>query len=366
MYLILDAHQDLAWNIINLNRDYTQSAYHIREAEKTTPIPAYNGNTLLGWPQCQEGNVAIVFGTLFCTPSRKDRGEYEIRLYDTPQQAHDCYRQNLDAYHRLTEDHPGKFRLILNQQDLTTHLAVWHDHLVKAQDPPPPVGIVLLMEGAEGVRQPPEVEKWYEWGVRMIGPAWAGNHYCGGTREPGPLTKQGYALLECMAGLGLPLDISHMDHLSARQALDFYPGQVIATHSNAENLINAIPINRHLKDETIQQLIERGGVMGIVPFNPFLDWDWRDHGGREAVTLDRVVAQIDYVCQMAGDTTHVGLGTDFDGGFGVECVPQEIDTIADLPKLAPLLTNKGYNKEDIDRIFSGNWISVLKNTLPNS
>jgi len=79
-----------------------------------------------------------------------------------------------------------------------------------------------------------------------------------------------------------------------------------------------------------------------------------------------VIAQIDYVCQMAGNTCHVALGTDFDGGFGVESVPFEIDTIADLPKLAPQLAKRGYNEEDIGRIFSDNWLRILKQNLPAS
>jgi membrane dipeptidase len=366
MTLIVDSHEDLAWNIVNLDRDYSRSAYDIREAEKNTPIPAYNGSTLLGWPQFQQANVALVFGTLFCTPARRDHGEYKIRLYETTQEAHNCYRENLDAYFRLTEENPNKFRLIFNQQDLREHLSQWERHEDQPLNPPPPVGIIILMEGAEGVRQPEEVERWYEWGVRLIGPAWAGNRYCGGTREPGPLTKEGLALLDHMADVSLILDISHMDHQSARQSLDRYPGQVIASHSNVEALINDIPINRHLKDETVHQLIERDSVMGIVPLNAFLDWNWRDHGGRDAMSLSHIVAQIDTVCQMAGDTRHVGIGTDFDGGFGVESVPHEIDTIADLPKLAPQLAEKGYNEEDIQRIFSGNWLRVLKNNLPPS
>lgn len=366
MTLIIDSHEDLAWNIVNLKRDYTQSAFEIREAEKNTPIPAYNGNTLLGWQQYQQANVAVIFGTLFCTPRKRDSGEYPIRLYDTPQQAHDCYRENLDAYFRLAEEYPDKFCLILNQAELTEHIKQWTTHQDKRQDPPPPVGIVVLMEGAEGVREPAEVSQWFEWGVRLIGPAWAGNRYCGGTRDPGPLTKEGLSLLDNMAEFGMILDISHMDHQSARQALDVYPGQVIASHANAETLISNIPINRHLKDETIQQLIERDGVMGIVPLNSFLDWDWRHHGGRQAMSLDHVVAQIDFICQMAGNTRHVAIGTDFDGGFGVESVPHEIDTIADLPKLSPKLIEKGYNEEDIERIFSGNWLRILRNNLPTS
>jgi membrane dipeptidase len=366
MTLIIDAHQDLAWNMVNLGRDYTRSAYDIRQQEKGTPIPAYNGNTLLGWPQYQQANVTIVFGTLYCTPRRCDMGGYEIQVYETPQEAYTCYHQNLDAYFRLADHHPDKFRLLFSQFDLSTHLNEWQMHVAREQDPPPPVGIVILMEGADGIREPEEVEEWFARGVRLIGPAWAGTRYCGGTREPGPLTKQGYALLDHMADLGMVLDISHMDHQSARQALDHYAGQVIASHANAEALISGIPINRHLKDETIMQLIEREGVMGIVPVNHFLDWNWRDHGGRDSIGLEKYIAQIDYVCQMAGNTHHVAIGTDFDGGFGVEFVPYEIDTIADLPKLIPQLEEKGYNQDDIDRILHGNWLRILQNNLPTS
>jgi len=362
--LIIDSHEDLAWNMINLHRDYTQSMTQIRQSEQGTGIPAFNGNSLLGWDVYQAGNVAIVFGTLYCAPRRLDKGKYPTQLYETPQQAHVCYRENLDTYLRLTDEHPDKFHLLLNQSDLKGHIVNWQAHLKDPKAPSPPVGLVVLMEGAEGIRQPAEVEDWFNWGVRIISPAWAGNRYCGGTREPGPLSKKGFELLEAMSAFNLVLDISHMDHPSARQALDAYDGAVIASHSNSEALISGITINRHLKDETIEHLIERDGVMGIVPLNAFLDWNWRDHGGRNAVTLNDFVAQIDHVCQIAGNTHHVAIGTDFDGGFGVESVPQEIDSIADLAKLSPLLMKKGYNEDDLQRIFSGNWLRILQNNLP--
>lgn len=364
MNIIIDAHEDLAWNIVNLARDYSKSAHKTREIEKNTPIPAFNGNTLLGWPQYQKGHVALVFGTLFCTPKRLDQGQYETHTYETPAQAAQCYRENLDAYLRLVDNHPDKFQLITTQSELTGHMSLWEKHLIEEKTKKPPVGLVVLMEGAECLQEAAEVEKWYQWGVRILGPAWAGNHFCGGTREPGPLTKAGYALLENMAAFNMVLDISHMDHRAAQQALDFYPGTIIASHSNAEALIKDIPINRHLKDETIRQLIERNGIIGIVPLNPFMDWDWRHHGGRNAMSLEMVVAQIDHICQLAGDTQHVGLGTDFDGGFGVESVPPEIDTIADLPKLGPKLAEKGYNDKDIERIFYANWLNMLQQNLP--
>jgi membrane dipeptidase len=73
---------------------------------------------------------------------------------------------------------------------------------------------------------------------------------------------------------------------------------------------------------------------------------------------------MDYVCQMAGDAYHVGLGSDFDGGFGLQSVPAEIDTIADLRKIIPLLVQKGYTEVDISAILGGNWLTHLQNTLP--
>ena len=106
--------------------------------------------------------------------------------------------------------------------------------------------------------------------------------------------------------------------------------------------------------------------MGIVPLNGFLDWEWKARGGKEAVGIEMIVDQIDYICQLAGSTRHVALGTDFDGGFGVDSVPREIDTIADLVKIAPQLEKKGYNQKDITQILSGNWFRILQENLPAS
>jgi len=62
---------------------------------------------------------------------------------------------------------------------------------------------------------------------------------------------------------------------------------------------------------------------------------------------------------MAGDARHVALGTDFDGGFGVQSVPAKVDTIADLPRLAAVLERRGYTADDVEAIFGANWARVL-------
>jgi membrane dipeptidase len=358
--ILVDGHEDLAWNMLALGRDYTISAQDTRQREQGTLTPEVNGDTLLGWPEYQRGNVAVVFSTLFAAPDRRKLGDWDKLVYKTFDQAHQLYVDQLDAYHRLTGEHPDKFQLVQRRADLHAVLENWERKDIKEH----PVGLVVLMENAEGVREPAELEEWWAGGVRIIGPAWAGTRYCGGTREPGALTKDGYALLERMHEFGFTLDLSHMDEAAALQALDSYPGPIIASHANARALLKGSPSNRHLTDVVIHGLLERGGTIGIVPANYFLRPDWKDNGGRAAVTLDHVAAHIDYICQIAGNARHVALGTDFDGGFGLQSVPAEIDTIADMQKLAPLLAARGYSPENISAVMGGNWLAHLERHLP--
>jgi membrane dipeptidase len=361
MFLI-DAHQDLAWNMITFGRDYSLSVKDIRQSEIGSEAPLLNGDTLLGWPEYQEGRVAVIIASLFAAPIRRKQGEWEKLCYASSDEAVTLYKQQLDAYQRLVEDHPEKFNLLQTQDNLTSVL----DHWQKEDERDHPVGLVVLMEGAEAVRSPAELGDWWHRGVRLIGPAWAGTRFCGGTREPGPLTKEGYSLLEGMASWGYTLDISHMDEIAALQALDEYALRVVATHANAAALLKGVDSNRFLSDRLIQGLLDRDGIIGIVPYNRFLKGGWDPSDGREAVNLRDVIAQIDYICQMAGNAQHVGIGSDFDGGFGLQSVPAEINTIADLRKLIPLLEERGYTEDDIAAVMGENWLSLLEQTLPES
>jgi len=228
--------------------------------------------------------------------------------------------------------------------------------------------MVVLMEGAEAIRRPSELQEWYELGVRLIGPAWVGTRYCGGWREPGPLTDEGRRLLSAMADFNLVLDLSHMDEPAALEALDSYGGPIVGTHGNCLTLLPDSNSNRHFSDRLLRGIIERDGVAGVVPFNGYLKagWNARNNSLREEVALSAVADHIDHICQLAGDSLHAGMGSDFDGGFGLQHVPPEIDTIADLQLLVSLLQTRGYLEADITRILGGNWIVRLKRDLPTS
>jgi membrane dipeptidase len=354
--ILIDAHQDLAWNMLTFGRDYSLSAQETRQREEGSLTVQKNDDTLLGWSEFQAGRVAIVFATLFAAPARASEGDWDSQVYQNAEQAHQFYKNQVNAYARLFDLHPDKFTPLRSTRDLSAVMDAW-----QRAESPAPTGLLTLMEGADGIRSIDELDEWWELGVRIIGPAWKSTRYCGGTGEPGPLTAEGRSLLAGMAERGFGLDISHMAWESALEALDRYEGALIASHANPLKMVGNSTSNRFLSDEIIDKLIERGGVVGIVPFNRFLDHGWKRGDARSP--LDRIAAHMDYICQRAGDALHVGIGSDFDGGFGLQQVPDELDTVADLQKLVPLLAARGYTEADIHAIFGANWKNYLQKSL---
>jgi membrane dipeptidase len=363
MTLIVDAHADIAWNIISFDRDYTRPVSETRAAEVGSYTVQRNGTSMLGWPEWVSGRVAVIFASLYVTPKRWQTYTRDTVVYSDFDEAKRQYWAQMDGYSRLVEEAQDKFGLILTVSDLEDILKTWNDGV----DASPRVGLVISMEGAEGILDVGELERWYQRGLRILGPCWAGTRYAGGTHEPGPLTDEGRDLLAGMAELGLILDISHMAEQATFEALDCYQGVVIATHSNARALLHGSEFpDRHLSDLVIRRIAERGGVIGVVPYNRFLSGEWREGDPRELVSMDRVLDQIDHMCQIVGSAEHVAIGSDFDGGFGLEKVPMGIDTVADLQLIGGELGIRGYDQNDITAILGGNWLRLLRHSLPES
>lgn len=349
--------------MLTFGRDYTRSVQETRRLEAGTSVPAWNGDALVGWPEYQRGQVAVVFATLFASPAKK-REPQDILWYGDPEKAHRLYRDQITVYRKLADSHPEKFNLIFSTKELEAVIEHWSRPAVDGQGHP--VGLIYLMEGADGIRSPGELAEWYDLGLRLIGLAWAGTRYCGGTSEPGPLTPDGRELIAAMADYNFVLDLSHMDESAARESLDRYEGPVMATHANCSALLKGSDTNRHLSDRLIEGLIERDGVIGLIPLNTFLKAGWLRKNGsrREEVSLDALIAHIDHVCQIAGDSLHAGIGSDFDGGFGLQSIPPELDSIADLPVIGSRLRARGYGDSDVENILGGNWLRFLRRNLP--
>lgn len=365
MYLILDAHEDLSINMMDYNRDYRLSAKEIQAIDTKNGVDKVWPPSLLGWEDWNRGRVGVVFSTMFEAPFRPDSRHAEADSgYKTIQEANTRYWRHPGIYKRLTEENPEKFRLIQTGPELRFHLQDWESQYPNQPETFKPIGLIQLMEGAEGILEPDELPKWWEAGIRIIGLAWAGNQYCGGTHMPGPLTKAGRDLVKAMEEIGFGLDIAHLDEESVWDVLDIYNAPIIASHALASSLVKGYKGNRLLSDAVIKALIERDGVIGIVPGNDFLDMSKAKNAPKSDFSLSLVIDQFDYICQLAGDADHVGFGTDFDGGFGVPGVPEGIESIADLPKILTGLAERGYTEDQLQRMASGNFLRMIESVLP--
>jgi membrane dipeptidase len=356
-HIIVDAHEDIAFNMICAGRDYRRSAHETRALEAATPrLREHAGLATLGLPEWIAGRVAVIFATIFVEPARSRFSGDFCSKYATPDEARAIALRHLDAYRRLTAD-GGQFRLVAACDDLDAVLATWEGARERT------IGLVLLMENADPIRRPEELDTWYEAGLRIIGPAWMSSRYCGGTFEPGPLTDDGRELLDRMAARRMVLDTSHMAEEAFFEALERYGGPVIASHSNPRCFVEG---DRHLTDDMIRALVSREGVIGLVPFNAFLVPGWRRSEGapKDAASLATAVRAIDHVCAIAGSARHIAFGSDLDGGFGAESTPTGIDTVADLQRLAAALSERGYDDDDVAAITHKNWLKILRTSLP--
>jgi membrane dipeptidase len=98
--------------------------------------------------------------------------------------------------------------------------------------------------------------------------------------------------------------------------------------------------------------------------NHFLQNGWQIGMPRNLVSMQDVLAAIDYICQLLGSADYVALGSDFDGGFGLDRVPQGLDTIADLQLIGEALKDYGYSDNDVAAILGLNWYHLLQDSLP--
>jgi membrane dipeptidase len=160
-----------------------------------------------------------------------------------------------------------------------------------------------------------------------------------------------------MAELGFIWDISHLTEVGIWEGFDRDFPRVCASHANAQAVT---PSNRHLSDDVIRAIAERGGVIGLVLHNGFLEPRWK-HDKSIGVTLkDHVRRHADHISRLTG-WNHVGIGSDLDGGFGLDESPVEIDTVADLWKIESAVP-----AEAREAVLSSNWLNFLRRTLPKT
>lgn len=356
---IVDAHLDLSMNAMEWNRDITQSIFQIREREQHFTDKPDRGKGTVSLPELRKGNIGLVVATQiarFVAPDNKLPG------WHSPAQAW-AQTQGQLAWYKAMED-AGEMKMITSRQELEAHLSLWMND--KNNDNKP-IGFILSLEGADSLITVDNLRLAYNYGLRAVGPAHYGpGRYANGTDATGGLNKDGIALLKEMQQLNLILDATHLCDDAFWQAMDIYNGPVWASHNNCRKIVNH---NRQFSDEMIKTLISKDAVIGcaldawmIVP-----GWERRVSDPLKMnCSLDKAADHIDYICQLAGNTLHSGIGSDLDGAFGREQSPYDLDTIADLQKFVGILERRGYNSTDLSNIMHNNWINFLKKSLPEN
>ena len=176
------------------------------------------------------------------------------------------------------------------------------------------------------------------------------------------MTANGPALLKEMDKIGMILDVTHLADQAFWQALDIFTGPIMASHNNCRTLV---PGERQFDDAQLKAIIARAGVIGAALDAWMLYPGWiKGETQPEVVSLEAVADNIDHVCQLAGNVNHAAIGSDLDGGYGTEQTPHDLDTIADLQKIADLLRIRGYAEEDVAAVLHGNWLRFFRAAWP--
>jgi membrane dipeptidase len=361
--LIIDLHLDLAMNAMEWNRDLRLPVSVINEREAGKTDKPDRGRATVSFDALRRGGVGLVVATQI---ARYTAPGSSLTGWSSPEQAWAQTQAQLNWY-RVMEAQ-GFLRQICSREDLEEHLVYWEEGIDPVADhgseSGKAIGYILSLEGADSLVDLSYLDRAYAYGLRAIGPAHYGpGRYANGTNSVGKMGRPGTDLLKSMDELDMILDCTHLCDDAFWQALEHFKGPVWASHNNCRAIVDH---NRQYSDEQIRVLIERGAIIGAA-FDAWMivpGWE-RGVSTPENMhcNIGKLIDHIDRICQIAGNSRHVCIGSDLDGGFGREQCPYDLETIADLAYLPGLFSLRGYREEDIDNIMQANALRFLRTNL---
>ena len=352
---IIDAHLDLSMNAMEWNRDLRLPVHSIRETEAGMADKPDRSKGTVAFPELRKGNIGLVVATQIGRYA-KPGGAY--KGWHSPEQAWAQTQGQLQWYRTMEE--AGEMIQITTLTELENHVSLWMNKTDQSQKP---IGYILSLEGADSLVTLDHLHRAYAYGLRAVGPGHYGpGRYANGTDAKGRLNEMGKALLKEMEQLNMILDATHLCDDAFWDAMELFNGTVWASHNNCRALVDH---NRQFSDEMIKVLIQKGAVIGgaldawmMVP-----DWQKKISDPKQMdCDLEKMINHMDHICQIAGNTNHIGIGTDLDGAFGKEQCPYDLETIADMQKVPSLLKKRGYSDTDCEKIMYGNWLHLLRKT----
>lgn len=350
----IDAHLDLSMNALEWNRDLRLPVASINQREEGLSDKPDRAKAVVSLPELRKGEIGLVVATQIARYVAPDN---HLPGWHSPEQAW-AQTQGQLAWYNAMED-AGEMVQINNLQLLNEHISRWTNNEPSGTDKP--IGYILSLEGADSIINMDYLHKAHANGLRAVGPAHYGpGRYAQGTDAKGLMGPKGHELLREMEKLNIILDATHLCDDSFWEALNHFNGHVWASHNNCRSLVNH---NRQYSDEQIKALIERGAVIGLALDAWMMVPGWvrgQSTPRGTGCNLEIMIDHLDHICQIAGNTLHVGVGSDLDGAFGKEQCPYDIQSIADLQSIPAIMEKRGYTQSDINNLMHGNWLRFLR------
>ena len=203
------------------------------------------------------------------------------------------------------------------------------------------------------------VERFYNLGARYITLSHNNNNdICdAGVRRDDPkkgfssslewdgLSPFGYQVVAEMNRLGMIIDVSHTADETVEDVLEASAAPIIASHSCARALCDH---PRNLPDELLRKIAAKGGVIQVTIYHGFVD-----KGDGTPLDVKLFCDHVEHIRDVAG-VEHVGFGSDFDGGGGLE----GINSALEVKNVTKELLRRGWSDHDIALFWGGNLLRV--------
>src|SRR5438094_2552194 len=326
----------------------------------------------------QRGNLGAEFFSIWVEPT-SSLGHFAKRTLEL-----------IDSVDQQAARHPDRMIMAYSADDI---LAAHRNRKFAA---------LMGIEGGHSIENDIRLLRdYYRLGVRYMTVTWSnstdwaessGDMKVPGVNPPHGLNDFGKQVVCEMNRLGMMVDISHVSDQTFYDVIATTQAPVIASHSSARALTSHA---RNMTDDMLRAVAKNGGVVQVNFFPAFIDENFRkaytaqtkerdaaiaavtaqykdadpatryrmqDNAGKAwAAKIPRppfksLIDHIDHIAKVAG-IDHVGIGSDFDG---VPCLPQGIDSVADLPKITQALLDRGYTREQIHKILGGNLLRVFR------
>ncbi len=359
--LIVDTHADTPGRFVDENFDLAQDA----------------GKGHMDFAKIKAGNLGAEFWSIWVDP-KVYKGQEIKRALDM-----------IDSVYEQARLHPDKMMMAFSTQDI---------YNARRQKK---LAALMGVEGGHALQGDMRVLRdYYRLGVRYMTLTWSNTNELGDSsgdmddksvQHHDGITDFGRQAVREMNRMGMIVDISHVADKTMYQALATSRAPVIASHSSSRALTN---VPRNMTDDMLVALARNGGVAQVNFYCGFISQKWVDTSKKlkeandpdylkvqelfraertpqtmqemfaaEAVLekklprppLSDLIDHIDHMVKVAG-VDHVGLGSDFDG---IDCSPQGIDSVADLPKITEALYQRGYKAADLQKILGGNLMRVF-------